>query len=227
MGLRFFQIKIWGPKRWPVPPLNWGCPSFCQNAQLRLQRQPAPPFRVQYLWSRGYRVDPPRTFLPSRTTSMANFIAIHPVVWISIESKQTHTHTHCSWFGGWLNVKECNEVNSTILGGIILRKLHYGAFDRWSGLVKYQVGRCPIYCHSVLTDDQMWINQIHLITRNESFACTIIPAAYYYAAATTTIPIVPILNRCIWGISWLLIGFIGSQIGRLFLPFWSLVDVPS
>ena len=129
----------------------------------------------------------PRTFLPSRTTSMANFIAIHPVVWISIESKQTHTHTHCSWFSGWLNLKECNEVHSTILGGIILRKLHYGAFDRWSGLEKYQVGRCPLYCHSVLTDDQIWIDQIHLITLNESFACTINPAAYYYAAATTTI----------------------------------------
>ena len=34
---------------------------------------------------------PPRTFPPSGTTYMPNFIKIHPVVWISIESK----HIHC------------------------------------------------------------------------------------------------------------------------------------
>ena len=32
---------------------------------------------------------PPRTFPPSRTTSMPNFVLIHPAVW------NKHTHTHC------------------------------------------------------------------------------------------------------------------------------------
>ena len=33
---------------------------------------------------------PPRTFLPSRTTSMPNFVQIRPEVWIYIDNIHTH-----------------------------------------------------------------------------------------------------------------------------------------
>ena len=37
--------------------------------------------------------NPPRTFPPSRTTSVPNFVPIRPAVWISIENRHTHTQT--------------------------------------------------------------------------------------------------------------------------------------
>ena len=37
----------------------------------------------------GSNPPPPRTFPPSRTTSVPNFVPIRPAVWISIENRHT------------------------------------------------------------------------------------------------------------------------------------------
>ena len=64
---------------------------FCQNAWLRLQRHPVPPLHTLYLGVGGTGLIPPRTFPPSRTTYLPNFIKIHPAVWISVKN----IHIHC------------------------------------------------------------------------------------------------------------------------------------
>ena len=89
MGPRSFQIWIWGPKRWPTLTKSGVPCNFCFIKFLPKCTAEAP----ETPCTRGWGVlgwYPPRTFLPSRTTYLPNFIKIHPAVWISIENIQIH-----------------------------------------------------------------------------------------------------------------------------------------
>ena len=58
---------------------------------------------------------PPKNLPPLRTTSVPNFVQIHPAVWISLENRQTDKHIHhlCP-----LCIRCTHKVNQTRLTGL-------------------------------------------------------------------------------------------------------------
>ena len=114
--------SIFGAQTGDPPPLNQGRTAtfVFTKMQLMLQRHPIP--RV---W--GVPGQPPRTFQPSRTTSMPNYIPIRPKVWTSIKN----THTSCPlysriWWGAFSklvsiicwNVKKKLDINDQDLSNL-------------------------------------------------------------------------------------------------------------
>ena len=86
-GAQVFPDPDLGPKSWA--PCNYCFIKFSPKHMVEVPEATHTPFTHPIPWGGGYQADPPRTFLPLRTTSVPNFVLIYAVVWILIEN--THS----------------------------------------------------------------------------------------------------------------------------------------
>ena len=132
MGPGSFQIRIWGLGRWLAPtksgaPCNFYFLKITPKCMAEAVEATWTPFMhpIPRVW--GVPGQPPRTFQPSKTTSMPNYIPIRPKVWTSIKN----THTSCPlysriWWGAFSklvsiicwNVKKKLDINDQDLSNL-------------------------------------------------------------------------------------------------------------
>ena len=91
MGPRSFQIRIWGPKRWPTPtksgaPCNFCFIKFLPKCTAEAPETPCTPFMHPVPGGGGTVLKPPKNLLTLKDHLLAKFHQYLSAVWISIEN---------------------------------------------------------------------------------------------------------------------------------------------